>query len=177
MARLAFVPRSAMRLLPPGQIDTAATRHARSRFDRAKGIATDIEGSALYLEQDGGARIQLDEQGAILVRLPLDRPGRGRVGGFSGFALIEETVVRQLTAAISFGAWTLEMIDPTQKLTHVAVAANIEASGHLGWRTQAEDDASPNSGTMGLAMMRSRRFRWTGRVQRCTLMRNGSLKI
>ena len=83
------------------------------------------------------------------MRLPLDRPGRCRVGGFSGFALIEETVVRQLTAAISFGAWTLEMIDPTQKLTHVAVAANIEASGHLGWRTQAEDDASPNSGTMG----------------------------
>ena len=33
-AELAFVPRSAMRLLPPGQIDTAATRHARSRAAR-----------------------------------------------------------------------------------------------------------------------------------------------
>lgn len=71
------------------------------------------------------------------------------MGSFGGFALIEETVVRQLTVAISFAAWALELIDPTQKLTHVAVAANIEASGHLGWRTQAEDDANPHSGTMG----------------------------
>jgi hypothetical protein len=147
------------RVLRPAELEEAKLVEALHRqalfgeprlFDGAKGMATDIEGSALYLEQDRGARIQLDEQGALLVRLPLDKPSRGRAGGFSGFALIEETVVRQLTAAIAFAAWTLELIDPTQKLTHVAVAATIEASGHLGWRTQAEDDASPNSGTMGL---------------------------
>ena len=39
-------------------------------------------------------------------------------------------------------------MDPTQRLTHVAVAASIEASEHLGWRTQKEQDASPHSGQM-----------------------------
>jgi hypothetical protein len=119
-------------------------------FDSAKGMETDIEGSALYLEQEGGARIQLDEQGRILLRLPLEERDRRRHGGFgSSFALIEETVVRQLSAGIAYADWALERIDPTQKLTHVSLAARIEASEHLGWRTQAEDDASPNSGTMG----------------------------
>ena len=119
-------------------------------FDSAKGMDTDIEGSALFLEQDGGARVQLDEQGALVLRLTLERPSRRKHGGFAGgFALIQETVVEQLTAAIAYADWALELIDPTQRLTHVALAARIDASDHLGWRTQAEDDASPNSITMG----------------------------
>lgn len=119
-------------------------------FDSSKGMNSDIEGAALYLEQDGGARIQLNEQGALVLRLSLERPGPRNHGGFSAsFALIEEIVVRQLTAGITYADWALELIDPTQKLTHVSLAARIDASEHLGWRTQAEDDASPNSGTMG----------------------------
>jgi hypothetical protein len=56
--------------------------------------------------------------------------------------------LRELAAAMTFGAWLLDKIDPTQRLAHVALAASIEASDHMGWRTQAEQDASPNSGTM-----------------------------
>lgn len=119
-------------------------------FDSSKGMNSDIEGAALYLEQDGGARIQLDEQGALVLRLSLEHPGPRNHGGYSAsFALIEEIVVRQLTAGIAYADWALELIDPTQKMTHVSLAARIDASEHLGWRTQAEDDASPNSGTMG----------------------------
>lgn len=119
-------------------------------FDSSKGMETEIEGSALVLEQDGGVRIQLDEKGGLVLRLSLEAPSRRRNGGFSGsFALIEETVVQQLTAGIAYVDWVLELIDPTQRLTHVSLAASIDASEHLGWRTQAEDDASPNSGTMG----------------------------
>ena len=119
-------------------------------FDSTKGMETDIDGSALYLEQESGARIQLNEQGALVLRLPLENPARRRHGGFGGgFALIEEMVVLQLTAAIAYAAWALELIDPTQRLTHVSLAATIDASEHMSWRTQAEDDASPNSGTMG----------------------------
>lgn len=118
-------------------------------FDRSKGVGNDIDGASLYLEQDGGNRIQLDEQGRILLRLSLqDRKPRGHGFG-GGFAIIEETVLRQLSAGIAYAAWLLERIDATQKLTHVALAARIDASEHLGWRTQAEDDAQPNSGTMG----------------------------
>lgn len=119
-------------------------------FDRSKGVDSEIEGSVLYLQQDGGSRIQLDEQGGILLRLPLEDQGKRRQHGFGGsFAIIQERVVRQLSAGIAYAAWLYERIDATQKLTHVALAARIDASEHLGWRTQAEDDAQPNSGTMG----------------------------
>ncbi|MFM9926737.1 DUF4062 domain-containing protein [Variovorax sp. H27-G14] len=119
-------------------------------FDRSKGVESDIDGAALVLEQDGGSRIQLDEQGGILLRLPLeDRRPRGQHGFGGSFAIIEETVVRQLSAGIAYAAWLFERIDATQKLTHVALSARINASEHLGWRTQAEDDAQPNSGSMG----------------------------
>lgn len=119
-------------------------------FDSTKGMESDIDSAALYLEQNGGARIQLDEQGGLVLRLSLERPSRRSHGGFGGsFALIQETVVQQLTAGIAYADWALDRIDPTQKLTHVSLAARVDASEHLGWRTQAEDDASPNSGTMG----------------------------
>ena len=67
--------------------------------------------------------------------------------GFS--AIIEENVSRDLITALAFASWTLEMIDSSQRFAHVAVAATIEASDYMSWRTQAEQEASPNSGTMG----------------------------
>jgi hypothetical protein len=117
-------------------------------FDAEHGARAQIMGDALVIEQQGGARIALDERGGIALRLPLER-SRGDRGGFGAlFALIEETVMAQLCAAIGYAAWALERVDPTQRLTHLSVAASIDASEHLGWRTQAEQDASPSSGTM-----------------------------
>ena len=120
-------------------------------FSKAKGVDLGIEGSALVLEQERGARIQLGEDGSLLLRLPLDRTEGGRRNGFGIFGVIQEDVMRELAAALSFAAWLLDKIDPTQRVTHVALAASIEASDHMGWRTQAEQDASPNSGTMRMA--------------------------
>ncbi len=117
-------------------------------FSKSKGVDPSIEGSALVLEQDRGARIKLGEDGSILLRLPLERSEGSRRNGFGMFAVIQEDVMRELAAALSFGAWLLDRIDSTQRLTHVALAVSIEASDHMGWRTQAEQDASPNSGTM-----------------------------
>ena len=51
-------------------------------------------------------------------------------------------------SGLGFANILLEHIDEVQRLTHVAIAAHIEASDYMGWRTQAEQDASPNSGTM-----------------------------
>jgi hypothetical protein len=59
--------------------------------------------------------------------------------------------LRELGAALSFAAWMSDKIDPTQRITHVALAASIEASDHIAWRTQAEQDANPSSGTMRMA--------------------------
>jgi hypothetical protein len=116
-------------------------------FDDAKGMSSNIEGDALLLLQENGACIMLTEQGSVVLRLPLQRADRRRDHHF--VAIIEEAVVTELNTALIFTAWTLDMIDPTEKLTQVAIAARIDASGHIPWRTQAEQDASPNSGTMG----------------------------
>jgi hypothetical protein len=116
-------------------------------FDAAKGMSSEMEGEALVLEQEDGARIMLNELGGLLLRLPLERNRKERDHGFA--AVIEENVVKELTIALAFANWTLETIDPSQRLAHVAIAASIEASNYMAWRTQAEQDASPNSGTMG----------------------------
>ena len=39
--------------------------------------------------------------------------------------------------------------DPTQRLAHLAIAANIADAHYMAWRTQREHDASPNSMSMG----------------------------
>lgn len=115
-------------------------------FDDAKGMSSDIEGDALSLEQESGARIVLTEDGSLLLRLPLDRDRPRQRHTFA--AIIEENVVRELNTALAFANWTLETIDPSQQLAYVAIAATIEASDYMPWRTQAEQDKSPNSGTI-----------------------------
>jgi hypothetical protein len=120
-------------------------------FSKSKGVDHSIDGSALVLEQERGAKLRLAEDGSLLLSLPLERTEGSRRNGFGVFAVIEEDVLRELAAALAFGAWLLDRIDPTQRVTHVALAASIEASDYMGWRTQAEQDASPNSGTMRMA--------------------------
>lgn len=117
-------------------------------FDRKHGVDPELKGAALVLTQDDGNRIQLDEQGAILLQMTLNEPDRER-HGYSFPALIEETVLARIQAGLCYASWLLDRIDQTQRLTHVAIAARIAASDHMAWRTQREQDASPNSGTMG----------------------------
>ena len=117
-------------------------------FSRSKGGEDRIEGSTLIVEQERGARILLGEDGSLLLSLPLERMEGSRHNGFGVFAVIEEDVLHELSASMAFGAWLLDKIDPTQRVTHVALAAAIETSDYMGWRTQAEQAASPNSGTM-----------------------------
>ncbi len=119
---------------------------AQKIFEGSKGVDIGIEGSALALSQERGARIQLEENGSMLISLPLQRDRGGRGGQERGFAamfgLVEEIVTRELFAAIAYADQVLERIDPTRKLTHVALCAAIEAEEHLAWRTQTEIDAS-----------------------------------
>ncbi|MDB5797711.1 MAG: hypothetical protein JWP36_1613 [Paucimonas sp.] len=147
-------------LLRPAELeapDLADAIHQRALFvepklfSRSKGVDPSIMGSALVVEQERGARIQLSEDGSLLLRLPLSRTEGSRQNGFGMLAVIQEDVLRELAAALSFCAWLLDKIDSTQRITHVALVASIEASDYMGWRTQAEQDASPNSGTMRMA--------------------------
>jgi hypothetical protein len=145
------------RMLRPAELEVpslANELHQQALFGQqplfvtTKGVESRIDGDALCLEQPEGARIQLDEQGALFLRLPLVRTQASRNSSmYAMLAIIEEDVVRELESAIAYATWVLERIDPTQRLIHVALAASIEASEHLGWRTQAEQEASPNSGS------------------------------
>lgn len=121
-------------------------------FDKSCGVDSRINGDILVIEQANGACLQLGEQGSLLIGLPLERR-ESRSSAFGGVTLgiIEESVLRGLTSAIAFADWTLDKIDPTQRATHIALAARIDASDYLGWRTQAEQDASPNAGTMRMS--------------------------
>lgn len=155
--RVAIACGPVQKLLRPAELeapDLADAIHQQALFAeprlfaKSKGVDHGIEGSSLVLEQERGARIQLGEDGSLLLRLPLDRKDGARRNGFGGFGVIQEDVMRELGAALSFGAWLLDKIDPTQRVTHVALAASIEAGNLMGWRTQAEQDASPSTGTM-----------------------------
>ena len=156
--RFALAVGPSRQILRPAELEAEALADAIQQramfgsprlFERELGAERTIEGDALVIEQDGGARVSLDERGRVELRLPLERKS-GRSRGFGGLtlAIIEESVVRELANAIAFSAWLLDHVDATQRITHVAMAAKIEASDHLGWRTQAEQDASPSSGTM-----------------------------
>jgi len=145
------------RIMRPAELESAALTEAIHQqalfgapklFSSSKGLKASIDGAALLLEQDRGASIRLDENGSVLLGLRMDRADASGRNGFGAFAVIEENVLRELGAALAFAAWLLDKIDPTQRITHVALAASIEASDYMGWRTQAEQDASPNSGTM-----------------------------
>ena len=100
-------------------------------FDPARGVARDVRGDTLIIAQERvGATVQLNEQGAVLVRTPIAR-GNDRAGLP---VIIEELVLRQLATALAYAAGVLEQIDPSQRLTHVAVAAFITGGEHTAWR-------------------------------------------
>lgn len=152
--RVAVAAGPRQRILRPAELESDTlidAIHQRASFasprifDRSFGIETRIEDDALHIGQETGARISLDEWGGLELGLPVDRRPRRTYGIDS---IIEEDVMREIANAIAFTEWMLEKIDPTQRLTHIAVAARIEAPDHMAWRTQAEQDASPNSATL-----------------------------
>jgi hypothetical protein len=115
-------------------------------FDSSLGVRREIEAEALVLEQERGqSRISLNEQGSILLTLPVSETGRMLP------ELIYEFVQKQISDALAYASWVLDHIDPTQRLTHVAVAASISNAEHTGWRTLRESEANPNQ--MSISMM------------------------
>jgi hypothetical protein len=118
-------------------------------FDKARGTDESIENHAIVLRQERGAVIRLTESGDVHLALPLDGgDDRDRRHGGLDLAIIEETVGRWLIAGIGFANLMIDHIDATQRLTQVAIAVQIDAPDYMGWRTQAQQDASPHSGTM-----------------------------
>ena len=120
-------------------------------FDRTKGSALNLDGSDLVVNQDRGSSIRLTEQGSMFFQLTLeDTSDRERTSGFGGMMIIEEVVLLRLAAALGYAAATIERIDPTQRLTHLGIAAHISGAEYRAWKTRAQQVASGGSGNIGM---------------------------
>lgn len=108
------------------------------------GTSHGIEKHSLVITQENDrGNVVLDAQGFMLFRSQLER------GGSFG-AVIEEDVAERLANVFRYADWVLDRIDPTQRLTHVALAVTLIGQDYMGWRTRAENHASPNSFAGGM---------------------------
>ena len=112
-------------------------------FSPADGNESDVEDHHLVIQQANGVRmVQLDAEGNLLFRLMLKGDG-------GPSAIIKEILEQQVVNTLKYAAAVLERIDPTQKLTHIALAASLAGANSIVIRTQAEHNASPNSYQFG----------------------------
>ena len=116
-------------------------------LDAADGTSTRVRGAALIIEQ-ARAQIALDVEGSIVIVRPTRR-NRGWDGGLS--AIIEEDITQDVELGLRFAYLLLELIDTTNRLTHVAPVAALLRGGYSAWRTREEHAASPTSMTMNMS--------------------------
>lgn len=91
------------------------------------------------------AEVQLWPTGDLRVSVPLPRSAGSHMS-----YVVEEDVAETVADALAFAGWVLGQVDPTERLTHVSVAARVVGDSVMGWRTAAEQAASPNSGSWSM---------------------------
>lgn len=145
------------RLVRPIEMEDAAFEDALRQaalfgearlFDGSKGVTAALSGSALTITEERGGSVHLDEDGSLRITAALSGSGQRR----GVFGVIDEEVRRLLGSSLTYAAWTLERIDPTEGVTQVAIAASLTGAEHMPWMTQAEAAASNGSYSMGVSM-------------------------
>jgi hypothetical protein len=111
-------------------------------FTPSKPTTAAIEDQALVITHDETGRVRLDAEGNVMMQLPLSSVSHDMI-------VIEENVSNVIAAGLRYAVWLLDRIDPTRRLTHVALAATLSGGEMIVWRTQREQDASPNSYSLG----------------------------
>jgi hypothetical protein len=66
-------------------------------------------------------------------------------------SLIEEEVQDRVAAAIHYAGWLMEHVDPTHRLSRVALGCRLDGVGYMTWRTRAEVAASSSQAPMNLS--------------------------
>ncbi len=116
-----------------GQNRVLDTRHGTQRI---------VQDNALMLEQPD-ASVYLNEEGSVRVVIPArDSESDGPT---ALPVIIHEEIEERLARALGYVDWVLGHVDPTNRLTRVAIVATVQGGGHFGWRTRAEQAQSPNS--------------------------------
>lgn len=139
-------------ILRPSEIESAdlsseimkeALFGKRPLFDPKRGSDSEINDHALVVFQDDHSSfVRVTGQGDILIKLPLATT-RGN------FVVIEEMAAAGIQRALEYGSWLLDHLDPTNRLSHVAVAVALRGSDAVVWRTQDEHRQSPDSYSFG----------------------------
>jgi hypothetical protein len=65
--------------------------------------------------------------------------------------IVEEEVLDDLEADLTFVDRVLERVDPGRRASHVATVAALLGASYTAWRTRAEQAASPTSMTMNMS--------------------------
>ena len=66
-------------------------------------------------------------------------------------SLVEEDVRDRVADAIHYAGWLLEQVDPTHRLSRVALTCRLDGVGYMAWRTRTEVAASPDRASMNLS--------------------------
>ncbi|MGB8477996.1 MAG: DUF4062 domain-containing protein [Acidobacteriaceae bacterium] len=115
----------------------------RRLFDLSKGVDRRINRNTLVISQAENTQVSLNEQGTVFVTIPIRQTGR------MNMELIYESVQEQIADALEYCCWLFDHVDPTQRLTHIAVAVTLVGADHMAWRTLRESEANPNSMSLG----------------------------
>jgi hypothetical protein len=121
----------------------AALFGANRIFTPSAATTPSIADQALLIQQRDSNSVRLDAQGTVTLAFGLSRSGFGPI-------VIEENITSQFAGAFGYANWLLDYIDPTQRLTHLAIVATLAGAENVVWRTQAEQNASPTSYSMGM---------------------------
>ena len=116
-------------------------------LDRTHGTAVRQDGRAVVLEQQR-ASVLLDELGSVRVIQSVGKCEQRN--GMVQLALLEEDLRDQIECALRFGAWVLDEVDRTRRLSHVLPMVAVANVRHLGWMTRAEYAAHPTSFRLSL---------------------------
>lgn len=115
----------------------------------ARGTDLRVNGDTLQLVQEHGeASVALHEGGNLVIVQPAVERDEWRTSGIP--SIIEEQVYERIARALQFGARVLDKVDPTQRISHVAVVTVLRGGGHMPWRTREEQQRSPNAATMNM---------------------------
>lgn len=115
----------------------------------ARGTDLKVRGDTLQLvQQQGESSVALDEGGNLVIVQPAVERDEWRLSGIT--SIIEEQIHERLVRTLQVACRVLDRIDPTQRISHVAVVAALRGGGHMPWRTREEQQRSPNAASMNM---------------------------
>ena len=163
MLHMAVAGAPTQQVLRPGDLDDPALQTGMEQealygahpvLDRGQGTQAVISGTTLVVRA-ANAEISLDEQGSIRISRTARDSGIRGLTTLGIACLIEEDVRDRLADAIHYAGWLLDRVDPTRRLSRLALTCRLDGVGYMPWRTREEVAASPDKANMSLSGLES----------------------